>query len=69
MNGFNDEDTLYRIIVEDVQLEAKRLINRKLTTKEILKTKKLIEWGINTDLDTLLDTAILYSIENQEGQP
>lgn len=64
MNGFNDEDTLYRIIVEDVQLEAKRLINRKLTTKEILKTKKLIEWGINTDLDTLLDTAILYSIEN-----
>ncbi len=64
MNGFNDDDTLYRIIVEDVQLEAKRLINRKLTTKEILKTKKLIEWGINTDLDTILDTAILYSIEN-----
>jgi hypothetical protein len=64
MNGFNDKDTLYRIIVEDVQLEAKRLINRKLTTKEILKTKKLIEWGINTDLDTILYTAILYSIEN-----
>ncbi|MCD4796260.1 MAG: hypothetical protein K8R49_03695 [Candidatus Cloacimonetes bacterium] len=68
MNGFNDKDTLYRIIVEDVQLEAKRLINRKLTNKEILKTKKLIEWGINTDLDTILDTAILYSIENKEGQ-
>lgn len=63
-NEFHYNDSLYKIIVEDVQLEAQKIIDRDLSYKEILMTKKLIEWGINTDLDTILDTAILYSIEN-----
>ena len=64
MNNLKDESILYYISVEDVQFEAKRIINRELTKDEIQKTKKLIEWGFNTDYQTILDTAIFEIINN-----
>ena len=54
----NQEEYIFSITVEWVQLEAERLIGRKLTTEELYSVKKGIEWGLLTDIDTVFETAI-----------
>ena len=54
----NDEKNIFEISFEWVQLEAERLIKRRLTNEELYSVKKGIEWGLLTDIDIVFSTAI-----------
>ena len=67
INNYLYSESLYKILVDDIQSEAINLIGRELSDEEILSAKKMIECGLNTNIDTVFDTAILESIKiNQE---
>jgi hypothetical protein len=58
-----DEEILYYINVGWVQAEAKQYINRRLTESELLSVKKGLDWGLNTDIDTVFKAAITGAVE------
>jgi len=49
---------IYCIHELDVQVEAERIIGRKLTVEELEEVESGIEWGIGTGLDIIYRTAI-----------
>jgi len=51
------KDALYIISVEDVQEIARRKIGRELTSDELYRVKKGIEWGM-VGWVTVVETAI-----------
>ena len=55
---FNLGKVIYCIHELDVQLEAERIIGRKLTVEELEEVESGIEWGIGTGLDIIYRTAI-----------
>ena len=57
-----NQENIFSISIEHVQLEAERIINRRLTDDELQKVKKSIEWGLLTDIDTVFDAAIKTAI-------
>jgi len=57
----NQED-IFAISIEWVQLEAEKLVNRRLTEEELYSVKKGIEWGLLTDIDTVFKTAIRNAV-------
>lgn len=58
-----DEEILYYINVGWVQAEAKKYVNRRLTESELLSVKKGLDWGLNTDIDTVFKAAINGAVE------
>ncbi len=58
------EEKIFSISVEWVQEEAKRLIKRRLTDDELSSVKKGIEWGLLTDFDVVLKTAIETAVDD-----
>lgn len=61
----HQEEYIFSITVEWVQLEAERLVGRRLTDDELSSVKKGIEWGLLTDIDIIFKTAILNAIKTQ----
>jgi hypothetical protein len=54
----NQEEYIFSITTEWVQLEAERLVGRRLTDDELSSVKKGIEWGLLADIDIIFKTAI-----------
>ena len=64
MNEYNsDEKTVFFVTVEELQQEAIRYINRKLTNEEIYKASKGIKAGLLFDIETVFKTAIEESVK------
>lgn len=59
----NQEEYIFSITSEWVQLEAERLVGRRLTDDELSSVKKGIEWGLLTDIDIIFKTAIQSAIQ------
>ena len=57
-------ENVFEISIEQVQTEAKKLINRRLTDDEIFSVKKGIESGLFFDIETVFKTAIENTIES-----
>jgi len=49
---------IFKIAYTEVQDEAKQYIGRELTADELQQVKKGIEWGLLTDIDTVLHATI-----------
>ncbi|MEO8210810.1 MAG: hypothetical protein ABI840_09615 [bacterium] len=58
-----DKENIFKLSYEEIQLEAERMIGRQLTEDELHSVKKGIEWGLLTDIDTVIDTAIMEAIK------
>jgi hypothetical protein len=56
------EEYIFSITVEWVQLEAERLIGRRLTDDELSSTKKGIEMGLLFDIDAVFSAAIREAV-------
>ena len=56
-------DYIFRISVQWVQLEAIKLIGRRLTDDELYSVKKGIESGLLFDIDTVFRTAIENAVQ------
>ena len=54
----NNEDTIFKSSVEEVQLEAERMMNRRLTDHELYYVRKGIAWGLLNDIDVIVKDAI-----------
>ena len=61
-----NQENIFAISVEWVQLEAERLVKRRLTDDELHSVKKGLEWGLLTDIDNIFKTVIE---EATEGKP
>lgn len=59
----NQEEYIFSITSEWVQLEAERLVGRRLTDDELSSVKKGIEWGLLIDIDIIFKTAIQNAIQ------
>lgn len=59
----NQEEYIFSITSEWVQLEAERLVGRRLTDDELSSVKKGIECGLLTDIDIIFKTAIQNAIQ------
>lgn len=59
-----NQENIFVISVEWVQLEAEKLVNRRLTEVELHSVKKGIEWGLLTDIETVFSTAIRNAISD-----
>ena len=59
-----ENENIFEISVERVQIEAKKLINRRLTDDEIYSVKKGIESGLFFDIETVFKTAIENATES-----
>lgn len=57
-----DSENIFAISVEWVQLEAERMVNRRLTDDELYSVKKGIEWGLTTSIDIVFETAITEAV-------
>jgi len=55
----NNQENIFAISVEWVQLEAERLIKRRLNDEELVSIKKGIEGGLLSDIDVVFHTAII----------
>jgi hypothetical protein len=53
MTYYNMEDTVFAICESDLQEEAKRYLNRKLTSNELHSAVKGLESGIGMSLDAI----------------
>jgi len=62
------DEIIYALVVEDLQGEALERIGRELTEYEIYTTKKCIEWGLSSCLDTIMETAIEIAIAEKSNQ-
>ena len=58
-----NQENIFSISIEYVQLEAERIINRRLTVDELQKVKKSIEWGLLTDIETVFEAAIKAALD------
>ncbi|MEK7390647.1 MAG: hypothetical protein AAB635_00740 [Patescibacteria group bacterium] len=58
-----DTKTIFSITENDIQIEAKKLIGRKLTADEIQVAKKGLESGILTGIDIIYKTILLEMIK------
>jgi len=56
---------IFKISFSEVQEEAQQIIGRKLSEEELHVVKKGIEWGLLTDIDTVLHAAIEQAVEHQ----
>jgi hypothetical protein len=62
------DEIVYALVVEDLQGEALERIGRELTEDEIYTTKKCIEWGLSSCIDTIMETAIDLAIAEKSNQ-
>ena len=62
------DEIIYALVVEDLQGAALNQIGRELTEYEIYTTKKCIEWGLSSCLDTIMETAIEIAIAEKSNQ-
>ncbi len=58
-----DTKTIFSITENDIQIEAKKLIGRKLSADEIQVAKKGLESGILTGIDIIYKTILLEMIK------
>ncbi|MFA4851983.1 MAG: hypothetical protein WC599_05640 [Bacteroidales bacterium] len=56
METLQSNKIVFAITEDDLQYEAKEKIGRELTDEEILIAKKGLEWGLNTNIDTVYGT-------------
>ena len=59
-----ENKNIFEISVECVQIEAKKLIGRRLTDDEMYYVKKGIESGLLFDIDTVFRAAIEDAVES-----
>lgn len=52
------QENIFRISIEEVQLEAERMISRRLTDHELYYVQKGMEWGLLNDMDVIVRIAI-----------
>ena len=57
-----DNNIVFSITLEDLQIEANSLIGRSLTEEEIDIAKNGLEWGLLSDIDTVYKTIFLEMI-------
>jgi len=62
-NKKQDNEMIFSVTVEDLQNEATNRIGRKLTEYELHTAKKGIESGLSFNIETVFQTAIDESIE------
>jgi len=55
----DNQNKIFSITVDWVQEEAKLIVGRKLSDKELMSVKKGIEAALLFDIDTIFKTAIL----------
>ncbi len=55
----NNQGNIFAISVEWVQLEAEKLIYRRLNDEELVSVKKGIEGGLLSDIDVVFNSAII----------
>ena len=58
-----DSEVIFSITIEDLQNEATNQIGRRLTEYELHSAKKGIECGLSFDIETVFQTAIEESVE------
>jgi hypothetical protein len=56
INGANKNEILYSISIEDLQIEAERVLGRKLGNAEILRSRKYLEFGIGESIGIIYNT-------------
>ena len=61
---FKDADAVYSLTVEDVQVYAQEILERQLTTNEIIEVIDRLDEGINAHLDLIMRT-VLTDIDEQ----
>ncbi len=59
------EENIFEISVEWVQLEAEKLVNRRLNEDELHSVKKGLEWGLLADIDNIFKTMIEEATESK----
>ena len=59
-------ETMYAIVVDDVQEYAKKKIGRELTKDELYSVEKGISSGLNYDIDVVYETAIDEAVREVE---
>jgi hypothetical protein len=57
MNNNKQNNIIFSITTEELQDEAIRLIDRKLTDEELYTARKGIEAGLSFDIETVFKTA------------
>jgi len=62
-NKKQDNEIIFSVTIKDLQNEAINRIGRKLTEYELHTAKKGIESGLSFDIETVFQTAIDESIE------
>ena len=58
-----ENEIIFKITKEWIQIESNQLIGRDLTDDELYTVKKCIEWGLLTDIDIVFKTAIYEAIK------
>ncbi len=62
------DDLLFYISKETLQYEALQKIGRYLTEEELEISKKGLEWGLMTDIDTVYNTILFEMIQNNNHE-
>jgi hypothetical protein len=60
----NNNEPIYSITKDDLQIEAKRILGRELNEYEILQAKKHLEFGIGESIWIIYSTIFNEVIKN-----